>query len=111
MLWSLKQYINKTPSWIASGCLKILPPEELQHLDIPAVEEPTNLVKKVVYISQNDLTYVAGNSTLPEQHTEPSRFNMFTGYQTLDQREESFKVEYCILMSLTLFRKMYKHYL
>lgn len=76
---------------VRQRCLKILPPEELKHLDIPAVEEPTNLVKKVVYISQNDLPYVAGNSSLPEQHTEPSRFNMFTGYQTLDQREESFK--------------------
>lgn len=92
----LKAVISESILWFESGCLKILPREELQHLDIPAVEEPpTTLVKQVVYVSQSDLPDVVGNSTLSEQHTGSSRFNMFTGYQTLDQRDKSFKVEFC----------------
>ena len=88
---------------IISGCLKLLPPEELQHLDIPTDKEPTNPVKRVAYTSENDTPYIEGNITLSQQHMEATRFNLFTGNQTLEQREKSFKVINCILRSLMWF--------
>ncbi|KAF2309951.1 hypothetical protein GH714_005759 [Hevea brasiliensis] len=72
-------------------CLKLLPPEELQHLEIPMHDE-SNLVKNVVYISEKDAQHEEGNSTISKLSTDFTRFNLFTGYQTLDQRESSFKV-------------------
>lgn len=75
-----------------TGCLKILPPDELENLDLPMNEESSSPVKKVVYLSGNDLPYAGGNSTLSQQPIEGTRFNLFTGIQTFDQREESFKV-------------------
>uniref|UniRef100_A0A5B7AQM4 TOD1/MUCI70 glycosyltransferase-like domain-containing protein n=1 Tax=Davidia involucrata TaxID=16924 RepID=A0A5B7AQM4_DAVIN len=77
---------------IKERCLKLLPPEELQHLDVPMDKESTNLIKKVVYISESDTPYVEGKFTISRQHTEATRFNLFTGNQTLEQREKSFKV-------------------
>ncbi|GMH16688.1 hypothetical protein Nepgr_018529 [Nepenthes gracilis] len=76
---------------VRERCLKLLPLEELQHLDVPVDEEPTNPVKNVVYISEyNPLP--GGNSTFSEQNREAGRFNLFTGYQTANQREKSFKL-------------------
>lgn len=77
---------------VKERCLKILSPEDLQYLDIPVGENPATSVKNVVYISENDAAYVGGNLTLSQQHTEATRFNLFTGYQTFVQREKSFKV-------------------
>ncbi|XP_052193705.1 probable hexosyltransferase MUCI70 isoform X2 [Diospyros lotus] len=80
------------------GCLKLLPPEELEHLDIPLDKELTSPVMKVVYISDNDKPYVEGNVTNSEHHMEGTRFNLFTGYQTLEEREKSFKVSKTALL-------------
>ncbi|GFY86129.1 DNA-directed RNA polymerase subunit beta [Actinidia rufa] len=77
---------------VRERCLKLLPPEELQHLDIPTDKEPSNPVKRMAYISENDTPYIEGNITLSQQHMEATRFNLFTGNQTLEQREKSFKV-------------------
>ncbi|XP_058220924.1 probable hexosyltransferase MUCI70 [Rhododendron vialii] len=77
---------------VRERCLKLLPPEELQHLDIPKGKETANPIKRVVYISENDTPYVQGNITISQQHTEATRFNLFTGNQTLEQREKSYKV-------------------
>ncbi|KAM7517132.1 hypothetical protein LguiA_006715 [Lonicera macranthoides] len=73
---------------VRTRCLKLLPPEELQHLEIPMEKEYNNPIKKVVYLSENEIPDV----TLSLQHMEASRFNLFTGNQTLAQREQSFKV-------------------
>lgn len=79
---------------VRERCLKLLPTEELQHLDIPVGDEPTNMVKKVVYISENDAPSVGRNTTMSQQqHTEATRFNLFTGNQTLEQRDNSYKVD------------------
>ncbi|KAI8014099.1 hypothetical protein LOK49_LG05G03560 [Camellia lanceoleosa] len=78
---------------VRQRCLKLLPPEELEHLDIPMDKEPVNPIKKVVYISANDTPYVEGNIIVSQQHTEATRFNLFTGNQTLEQREKSYKVD------------------
>lgn len=53
--------------------------------------EPNLPVKRVVYKSNGD-TSSAINSALSQQYTEATRFNLFTGNQTLHEREESFKV-------------------
>ncbi|XP_042492907.1 probable hexosyltransferase MUCI70 isoform X1 [Macadamia integrifolia] len=82
---------NYCPFHFLPCCLKLLPPEKLQHLDIPAGEEPTLPVKRLVYKSDIESSYVGGNATVL-QHTEATRFNLFTGYQTLHEREQSFKV-------------------
>ncbi|KAF3446259.1 hypothetical protein FNV43_RR11438 [Rhamnella rubrinervis] len=77
---------------VRERCLKLLPPEELEHLDIPQRKESTSPVNKVVYISENDSPFLRGTTTQSGQHTEATRFNLFTGNQTLDQRDTSFKV-------------------
>ncbi|KDP38449.1 hypothetical protein JCGZ_04374 [Jatropha curcas] len=73
-------------------CLKLLPHEELQHLDIPIHDEFSSPVKNVTYISEKDPQHGGGNSTLSRLRAEGTRFNLFTGDQTFDQRERSFKV-------------------
>ncbi|GAV71606.1 DUF616 domain-containing protein [Cephalotus follicularis] len=78
---------------VRDRCLKLLPPEELQRLEIPMGEEPNSPVKNVIYLSENETPYVGGRATLPQQRTNATRFNLFTGSQTLDQREKSFKVD------------------
>ncbi|KAL4584381.1 hypothetical protein LXL04_008981 [Taraxacum kok-saghyz] len=70
----------------APRCLKLLPPEELQHLDFPLNKDPSDPIKKLIYISES--------ATKPQVQQEmgATRFNQFTGYQTLNQRDQSFKV-------------------
>lgn len=70
------------------GCLKLLPPEELEHLDILEHKESGSPVKKIVYLTDTDTSLgetrgVRGNGT---------RFNLFTGNQTFAERENSFQV-------------------
>ncbi|GLU04377.1 hypothetical protein SLE2022_215270 [Rubroshorea leprosula] len=74
-------------------CLKLLPPEELEQLDIPIGEESNSPVKKLVYISGSDTPYKGGNSTLSWEQTNGMRFNLFTGNQSFEERERSFKVD------------------
>lgn len=72
----------------APRCLKLLPPEELQHLDFPQIKDLSVPVKNVIYISESDTP----NDKKSQQEMGITRFNQFTGYQTLNQREQSFKV-------------------
>ncbi|KAL0654975.1 hypothetical protein Bca4012_075559 [Brassica carinata] len=66
------------------GCLKLLPPEELEHLDTLERKESSSTVKKLVYLTGADSSSpVRGNMT---------RFNLFTGNQTFAERESSFQV-------------------
>lgn len=87
-------------SCIVPGCLKLLPPEELEHLGIPMGEESTSPVNKVLYLSENDTASLEGNAALSQQRTEGTRFNLFTGNQTHDQRAKSYKVMSFILIYL-----------
>ena len=86
---------------IIPGCLKLLPPEELEHLDIPVGEGSNSPVNQVLYMSESDTLVSEGSNILSRQSTETTRFNSFTGNQTLDQREKSFKVIRFILIYLT----------
>lgn len=81
---------------MVTGCLKLLPPEELEHLDIPMGKESTNPLERVLYISENDAPIRSGDNISSGQHTDTMRFNLFTGEQTLDQRDNSFKVINCV---------------
>ncbi|KDO84404.1 hypothetical protein CISIN_1g042685mg, partial [Citrus sinensis] len=85
--------VMKIVHGVKEPCLKMLRPDELENLDLPMNKESSSPIKKVVYLSGNDLPYVGGNSTLSQQPREGTRFNLFTGIQTFDQREESFKVK------------------
>lgn len=54
-----------------------------------------SVVNRITYKSDdNDYdTYKSeANSTYLLQHAEATRFNLFTGFQTLAEREDSFKV-------------------
>ncbi|KAK3149216.1 hypothetical protein QOZ80_3AG0214460 [Eleusine coracana subsp. coracana] len=70
------------------SCLKFLNPRELQNLELPGTSVANMLIKEVMYRSclsdiEDDIS----------SHTENSRFNPFTGYQTVTEREESFKIK------------------
>ncbi|XP_073052960.1 probable hexosyltransferase MUCI70 isoform X2 [Primulina eburnea] len=73
-------------------CLSILPPEELELLDLPKDSDHSNRIKKLIYITEIDRTNKEEKSNLSVGYLEGTRFNLFTGNQTLEQREQSFKV-------------------
>lgn len=78
---------------VRERCLKILPLEELENLDVPSSKESNSPVNKVIYISENDTEFLGGNNdVLSRQDSQATRFNLFTGNQTLYWRENSFKV-------------------
>nr|CAB3493080.1 unnamed protein product [Digitaria exilis] len=68
------------------SCLKFLDPEKLQNLELPEIPETNMTVKEVVY--RSSLLHIKDDVL-----SESSRFNSFTGYQTLTEREESFKIK------------------
>ncbi|XP_022740018.1 uncharacterized protein LOC111292087 isoform X2 [Durio zibethinus] len=79
--------LDTTTRGVRERCLKLLPAEELEHLDIPVDEESsTGPVKRLVYIADHQ------TPTFSWQRTNGTRFNLFTGNQTLDEREKSFQV-------------------
>ncbi|XP_057965735.1 probable hexosyltransferase MUCI70 [Malania oleifera] len=73
-------------------CLKLLPPEELQYLDLPLPGHSSFPVKRVAYRSETDRLSIIGNTTVLQPHSGTTKFNLFTGYQTLEEREQSYKV-------------------
>ncbi|KAE8706791.1 hypothetical protein F3Y22_tig00110388pilonHSYRG00264 [Hibiscus syriacus] len=92
---------------VREPCLKLLPAEELQHLDISEDEESTisSPVKRLVYISDHQTPHGhgGGDSTLSLQRTNVTRFNLFTGNQTFDEREKSFKVSGTVVLHCGFF--------
>ncbi|KAJ0963375.1 hypothetical protein J5N97_028497 [Dioscorea zingiberensis] len=74
------------------ACLPILHPEQIQHLEFPEIAESDFPVKKVVYKSDPFVSQSIGNATMLPAYFDSIRFNLFTGNQTLYEREESFKV-------------------
>nr|WDD38930.1 putative hexosyltransferase [Fagopyrum tataricum] len=75
---------------VKERCLKILNPEELQHLVIPKGNSQSIPIKKLEYISESNSPYLGENST--SKSGENGRFNLFTGYQTFSQRDKSFEI-------------------
>ncbi|KAK4859702.1 hypothetical protein QYF36_010234 [Acer negundo] len=84
--------VTKVIGGVRQPCLELLPPEQLEHLDVHVNGESESPVKKVVYMSNNSIPFVEANATFSQQRSEGTRFNLFTGNQTFDQRQKSFKV-------------------
>ncbi|KAG2390423.1 uncharacterized protein HKW66_Vig0221710 [Vigna angularis] len=79
---------------IRERCLKLLPPEKLEQLDIPVEQESSRIpVGEVLYMSESDRSFVGANVTLSQLRTEDTRFNLFTGNQTFEERDRSFEVK------------------
>ncbi|KAI4388408.1 hypothetical protein MLD38_000736 [Melastoma candidum] len=78
---------------VRERCLKLLPLEELQLLDIPVAEESDSPIKSVLYMSGEVGEGEGDNATFSREMTTDSRFNLFTGNQSFEQREESFQVK------------------
>ncbi|XLR69108.1 hypothetical protein S83_019780, partial [Arachis hypogaea] len=74
-------------------CLKLLPVEELEHLDIPVTEESNGPVNQVLYVSEGESSFVGRNATF-----SLARFNLFTGNQTLEQRDTSFEIKKSVMV-------------
>lgn len=90
-----------------SVCLKLLPPEQLEQLDVRVDKESESVVKEVVYLSDNSVPDAGGNSSILQKRGDGIRFNLFTGNQSFDQREKSFKVlELSSVMSILVICEM-----
>ncbi|CAN1273637.1 Probable hexosyltransferase MUCI70 [Linum perenne] len=73
---------------VREPCLKLLPSDELELLDIPSgggIESP---VQNVIYLSDKDVPDAA-NAT---RRSKRIKFNPFTGYPSLEDRDKSFMV-------------------
>ncbi|KAI3442628.1 uncharacterized protein J3R85_000860 [Psidium guajava] len=77
---------------VRERCLKLLPPEELQQLDIPVSEASSSPLKNVRYFSESSPSDQE-RASFSRQQAQQTKFNIFTGNQTLDQRDESFQVK------------------
>lgn len=84
--------VTRMVAGVRKRCLKLLPPNELELLDIPVREGSPAPEIDVNYITDNDNSLLADKTSLSRQSSNATRFNLFTGYQTLDQREKSFQV-------------------
>ncbi|CAN0922128.1 Probable hexosyltransferase MUCI70 [Linum grandiflorum] len=75
---------------VREPCLKLLPSDELELLDVPSggggIESP---VKNVIYLSEKDVPDSA-NAT---RRSKRIKFNAFTGYPSLEDRDKSFMVK------------------
>ncbi|CAN1163797.1 Probable hexosyltransferase MUCI70 [Linum perenne] len=72
-----------------SACLKLLPPDELEFLDIPNGGEDDSPVKNVIYLSEKDVPQMVQNAT---HKSKQINFNSFSGYPSLEERDASFAV-------------------
>ncbi|XP_057765972.1 probable hexosyltransferase MUCI70 [Salvia miltiorrhiza] len=77
---------------VRERCLKLLPPEELELLKIPNLMDSRSPLKELVYTMETDGASKEGTFNLSMVYLEGSRFNLFTGNQTLEQRNQEFKV-------------------
>ncbi|XP_078430519.1 DNA-directed RNA polymerase subunit beta (DUF616) [Wolffia australiana] len=84
--------MTRVVNGVREPCLKILSPGEIEQLKFPASAKSNFPVKKMLYKSASGTPSTGDNTSLLHQQTENNRFNQFTGVQTMDEREESFKV-------------------
>ena len=80
---------------ILAACLKFLSPKSIENLVFHGGSGLDAVVKRIIYKSDDDdydSYHSEANSTYLLQHAEATRFNLFTGFQTLSGREDSFKV-------------------
>ncbi|KAL8547111.1 hypothetical protein ACS0TY_006726 [Phlomoides rotata] len=84
--------ITRVAGGVRERCLKLLPPEELELLEIPNDMYSRSPIKELVYTMDTDEASKDGKFNLSTVYVEGARFNLFTGNQTLEQREQKFKV-------------------
>ncbi|XP_004147797.1 uncharacterized protein LOC101206879 isoform X2 [Cucumis sativus] len=84
--------VTRMVAGVRKRCLKILPPNELEQLDIPVLEDSPVSEIDVNYITDSDNSLSVDKTYFSRQSMNATRFNLFTGYQTLEQRENSYKV-------------------
>ncbi|KAI3472397.1 hypothetical protein Pfo_029518 [Paulownia fortunei] len=77
---------------VRERCLKLLPAEELELLEIPNDMDSRSPLKELVYATETDRASKEGKFNLSTVYLEGAKFNLFTGNQTLEQREQNFKV-------------------
>ncbi|KFK31832.1 hypothetical protein AALP_AA6G164200 [Arabis alpina] len=77
---------TKVIGGVRQRCLKLLPPDELENLDILEHRDSSSPVKKVVYLTD------AAMDEKKAVRVNGTRFNLFTGNQTFAERENSFQV-------------------
>lgn len=78
-----------------TACLKFLSPKSIENLVFHEGSGLDGVVKRIIYKTDDDdydSHHSEANSTYLLQHAEATRFNLFTGFQTVPEREESFKV-------------------
>lgn len=84
---------NRSKFCHLSACLKLLSKEEIRQLDFPGFVMPTS-PKRILYKSVLDESHMSMYSSSSQQLVQGSRINLFTGNQTFEEREDSFKVFY-----------------
>ncbi|VAH79312.1 unnamed protein product [Triticum turgidum subsp. durum] len=80
---------------VREPCLKFLSPKSIENLVFHEGSGLNAVVKRIIYKTDDDdydSHHSEANSTYLLQHAEATRFNLFTGFQTVPEREESFKV-------------------
>lgn len=88
---------TRSVNGVREPCLKLLPPEDIEHLELPFAQTSDIPVRNVVYAVLESRDEVGDNSTAFKQlEMESQNFNLFTGNQTLHERQESFKVISCL---------------
>lgn len=86
MLSAVSFFLN-----VVSGCLELLSPEEMQLLQFPPNKNTDSLLNKsLMFRSGPEESLTDANGTRLWSFSEGTRFNLFTGNQTLIERKESF---------------------
>ncbi|XP_057829590.2 probable hexosyltransferase MUCI70 [Cryptomeria japonica] len=73
-------------------CLKLLPLEDIEQLELPFAQTGGSPIRNIAYEVLESTTDGDNSTYLKQSETESQNFNLFTGYQTLQERQESFKV-------------------
>ncbi|XP_068661322.1 probable hexosyltransferase MUCI70 [Aristolochia californica] len=84
--------VTRVVSGVREPCLKLLPAEELRHLEFPPIVAPDSPIRRIIYKGDFDETRIGGSGNALQEYTDGTRFNKFTGNQTFIERQESFKV-------------------
>ncbi|XP_019087169.1 PREDICTED: uncharacterized protein LOC104725215 [Camelina sativa] len=93
---------TKVIGGVRQRCLKLLPPEELEHLDILERKDSGSPVKRVVYMRDTDLSMREEERAVRSNET---RFNLFTGNQTFAEREDSYQVKETVSVHCGFFNE------
>jgi hypothetical protein len=81
-----EEYLISSAFLILAACVKLLSPRSLANLVFPEGTGLDSLVKRIIYKSVDDdydTYHSEANSSYLLQHAEATRFNLFTGFQTL----------------------------